>query len=111
MRKRIKGSKTFEEIAGLLEDDDPRLSEIPYEHRRDFLWLFEEVAIGMNSGLIREKVAHYMFGYYAIRCWESKNFWNDIDRDSFYWAVFRDFAEQMKQIEEKFQYNRRDYRF
>jgi hypothetical protein len=40
-----------------------------------FLGFFEEVALMMNSGLIRKEVAHYMFGYYAIHCWDSKNFW------------------------------------
>ena len=52
-----------------------------------------------NSGLLRTSVAHYMFGYYAIRCYQSKNFWNDVNRDSYYWAIFVNFARKMEAIE------------
>jgi hypothetical protein len=65
----------------------------------------------MNSGLIRKQVAHYMFGYYAIQCWENSYFWSDVNRDSTYWLVFQDFAEQMMSIEKHFKYRRRDFVF
>jgi hypothetical protein len=68
MRKRLKENDVFKHICELLEMDDPELINVPFKDKRDFLGLFEEVAIGMNSGLIRLAVAHYMFGYYAIRC-------------------------------------------
>jgi hypothetical protein len=65
----------------------------------------------MNSGLIRKSVAHYMFGYYALRCWESEYFWLDVNRNSPYWAAFRTFVEQMKRIEQGFDYSPRRFRF
>lgn len=65
----------------------------------------------MNSGLVRKDVAHYMFGYYAIRCWESEHFWSEVNRKSIYWALFRDFVEKMKAIEKTFSFRGRRYRF
>jgi hypothetical protein len=111
MRKRLKESEVFEELCSLLETDDPRLSGLSFKDKRSLLGLFEEVALMMNSGLIREDVAHYMFGYYAIRCWESQNFWSDVNRDSIYWALFKDFVEKMKAIETSFSFRSRRYRF
>ncbi len=111
IRKRLKENATFKMIADLTERNDPELMKIPFKDKRDYLGLFEEVAIAMNSGLIRKHVAHYMFGYYAIRCWESTNFWSDVNRNSFYWTLFKDFAEQMKKIEAKFKYRRKNYVF
>jgi len=74
MRVRMKENNTFKEIFALAEADDSRLAEIPFKDKRDVLGFFDEIAIGIESGLIRPEVAHYMFGYYAIRCGESKNF-------------------------------------
>lgn len=111
IRKRLKENDVFKHICVLLETDDPELINVPFKDKRDFLGLFEEVAIGMNSGLIKLSVAHYMFGYYAIRCWESQYFWKDVNRDSIYWIVFKDFVKQMKEIEEAFQFKRRKFKF
>ena len=99
MRKGLKENNLFKELCSLIEDDDPKLSTISFKDKRDLLGFFEEVAIMLNSGVIRKEVVHYMFGYYAIRCWESDKFWKDINRDSPYWALFKNFALQMKQIE------------
>ena len=111
LRKRLKENQTFKEICNLLEIDDQGLREIPFKEKRDFLGLFEEVAIGLNSRLIKLPVAHYMFGYYAVRCWESKHFWSGVNRSSHYWVLFSDFAQRMKRIEESYTFRRRDYRF
>ena len=111
MRQRLKESEVFEELCSLLETDDPRLSEIPFKDKRSLLGLFEEVALMMNSGLIRKDVAHYMFGYYAIRCWESRNFWSDVNRDSIYWSLFKDFVKKMRAIESSFSFRSWRYRF
>ena len=120
MRKRLKENTDFKEICNLLEHDDARLAKIPFKEKRDLLGLFEEIAIMLNSGMIRREVAYYMFGYYAIRCWESDAFWNEVNRESPYWAVFKNFALEMKQIEssEEFktrgetkQFSRRSYWF
>jgi hypothetical protein len=33
-----------------------------------------------NSGLITDELALYMFGYYAILCKNSKNYWHMLNR-------------------------------
>lgn len=111
MRRRLKEKETFKEIADLLEIDDPKLLNIPFKDKRDYLGFFEEIAISMNSGLIRKEVAHYMFGYYSILCWRSSNFWSNVNRDSIYWVVFRDFVEQMEQVEQRFKFERKKFSF
>lgn len=111
MRKRLKENDVFKHICELLERDAPELTDVQFKDKRDFLGLFEEVAIGMNSGLIKLSVAHYMFGYDAIRCWESEYFWNDVNRDSIYWIVFKDFVKQMKETEKAFRFRRSKFRF
>lgn len=40
----------------------------------DFLGLYEELAITVNSEVLAKEVAYYMFGYYAIKC-NSPKFW------------------------------------
>jgi len=54
---------------------------------------------------------HYMFGYYAIRCWESKNFWIDVNKNSIYWSLFIEFTITMKKVEKKYKFKNSQYRF
>lgn len=111
MRKRFKENVCFKDLAGLVENNDPKLVDVPFKDKRDYLGFFEEVSLMVNSGLIKPAVAHYMFGYYAIRCWESDHFWSGVNRDSPYWAIFKDFAAMMKKIEDEFEYDKRKLRF
>lgn len=86
----------------LVENDDDILLSIPYQEKHEFLAIYEEIALAVNSKIISEKVAFYMFGYYVIRCLESINFWkgdNAPDKNSFYWSLFVNFANRMKAIE------------
>ena len=100
----------FRHMCDLLEDDSPYLRDVSYQDKREFLGFFEELALMANSKLIKRRVAHYMFGYYALRCWQSQNFWIDIERQSIYWALFKDFAQQMEDVDRSFRYRRRDFR-
>lgn len=111
MRKRFKENVDFKEMLDLLERDDPKLAKIPFKEKRDLLGFFEEIALMTNTGLIRRPVAHYMFGYYAIKCWESENFWEGVNRRAIYWALFRDFVDQMREVENSFRYHRSTFRF
>jgi len=111
MRKRFKENETFREISALLENDDPKLASEPYKNKRDFLGFFEEIALMVNSGLIKIDVAYYMFGYYAIKCWNSDNFWKDINRKSQYWILFKKFVEKMNEKEASFVYEEKKFRF
>jgi len=114
IRRRLKEDKVFKKIAGLVEIDSPDLLEVPLQEKRDYLGLLEEVALQMNSGLIRKEVAHYMFGYYALRCSKSKYFWkgrNGIKKDSYYWSLFRYFVSEMEKAERSSTFKRRNFKF
>jgi hypothetical protein len=102
LRRQLKDSEVFQDICLKLETDDVGLIDLSFASKRDFLGLFEQVAMSLNSGLLRREVAHYMFGYYAIRCDESKNFWSNVAKDSPYWSLFINFAKSMKIEESKF---------
>ncbi|MBD2311481.1 hypothetical protein H6G20_07395 [Desertifilum sp. FACHB-1129] len=99
MRERFKENDRFQELFEMLDNDDPELAELPYHKKLDFLGFYEDIALMVNSGLLKKPVAHYMFAYYAIRCWESNNFWDNLNRDSPYWFLFRDFVNQMQKVE------------
>lgn len=111
LRRRLKENEIFKHITDLALRNDDALIHVSPADKRDLLGLFEEVALMMNSGLIRKEVAHYMFGSYAIACWQSEHFWNNMDRNSYYWQVFNEFAREMKRIEQHAQYNVRTMRF
>lgn len=102
LRDAFKGNRRFDKLFGLLETDDPSLAQIPFHIKQDFLGFYEDIALLVKSGLMRRTVAHYMFAYYAIRCWNSENFWKGMNKNSPYWWLFRHFAEEMQAIEEKF---------
>jgi hypothetical protein len=92
----------FPRIKNLLENDDTELKSVPYIEKHNFLGLYEEIAISVNSRLMSENIAYYMFWYYAIRCNESDNFWlgdRIIDKDAVYWSLFKKFAERMSLLE------------
>jgi hypothetical protein len=77
-----------------------KLGAIPVRDRRQKLFLFEQVAMLVNSGLMAPAVAHYMFGYHAIKCWDRPEFWPDLpDRDSDYWKLLRGFVQQMRKVD------------
>ena len=81
------------------QDDEKicdQLKSLPFEKKLDFLGFYEELAMMVESGLIRRAVAHYMYGYYAIACWDSVAFWNEEDRDDPYWRLFKNFVEQSR---------------
>lgn len=101
IRLKLKQNETFLRICELLESDDPELTNLDYLSKHEFLGLYEEIALALNSKIINENVAHYMFGYYVIRCWDSDKFWSGINRDSYYWSLFRHFALTMKAVENK----------
>lgn len=105
MAQRLEEDPMFKEICNWLESDDPKLKDVPYPDKVNFLWYFEAVAMLMHSDLVRKELVHYWFSYYALSCWESKNFWKPgesgfaIGRDSIYWILFKAFVEDMQQVE------------
>lgn len=90
------GNKSFNEIRGLLEKDDPKLKDVGFEEKRAYLTFFEEIAVLKNTRLINGDLAYYMFGYYATKCLESKNFWLGMNKEDVFWNVFLRFATEMQ---------------
>jgi hypothetical protein len=111
MRRRFLENQTFREICQMLITGDDALRSVPLQDKRNFGGFIEEVALMVNARLIRKEVAHYMFGYYAILCWESEQFWDGLDRNAIYWSLFRDFAKEMKALERGFSFRRRRLKF
>ncbi len=111
LRRRLKENPVFKEICALMFANDPRLASIDPQDKRDFIGLLEEVALQVNSGLIRPELAHYMFGYYTISCLESVHFWANLTLDETYWNLFYDFAREMKVRETTHAYSRDKLRF
>ena len=101
IRQRQKDNQAFQNIRTLLDNGDKALEDVPITDRMNFLGYFEELAIMVNSKIISIDIAHYMLGYYAIRCFESDCFWKGINKDSHYWYLFKKFADEMKQVEKK----------
>lgn len=95
MRRRFLEDPSFREILNYLDHDDPRLCEVPVQERRNLVGFLEEVALTVNSKILRPQVAHYMFGYYVRLVDSSKYFWEGLDKDSEYWTLFRTFAKTM----------------
>jgi predicted ATPase len=112
MRSRLREDESFKRIC---EHDDERLREESLVEKDRFIGFFEELALLRNSGFINDHVTLYMFGYFAVRCFESKNLWNTSEKDSHLnrdhplWALFMDFAEQMQGAERTFRYERRHF--
>jgi hypothetical protein len=61
-------------ICVLLETDDDKLRSLSRQEKTKFLGYYEQVAIAYNSRILKRNITHYMFGYYAIQCFESKKF-------------------------------------
>ncbi len=95
MRRRFLETPQHREILELLQAKDKEIRNISIQEKRNFVGFFEEVALMVNSKLIKRSVAHYMFGYYVLLTSDSEDFWVGLDRESEYWTVFRQFAEQM----------------
>jgi hypothetical protein len=111
IQKRIKEDPSFVRISALLENEDISLQKIPFKEKSRYLELFEELALLMNSKIISKQVIFYMFGYYTIDCWESTYFWNNINKESKYWALFKDFALTMKKMDSDFAFSSKDLHF
>ena len=62
-----------------------------------------------NSRIVNDHVTLYMFGYWAVRCNQSQNFWHGLNREQPLWALFFDFAKEMEVAQKRFHFDRRQY--
>lgn len=100
-RQKLKENDSLKKIIGLLETEDPGIRYVSLTDRYLFLGFYEEIALLVNSKVLKPEIAHYMFAYYAKKCWTSDDFWFDLNRQSMYWRIFREFVEAMISLEEK----------
>jgi len=100
----------FARLTELLETDDSGLGEICARDKWRYLCFFEEVALLLRAGLIRDELACYMFGYYALLCDRSHSFWSEsFPKDETYWPLFFDFVKQMRIVERSKKLDRRAF--
>lgn len=110
MRSRLRGNDKFGHICQLLETDAEELRLVPLIDKDNFIGFFEELTLLWNSRVFSDEVVYYMFGYFAIKCWDSENFWCDLNRSSLEWSHFRGMVERLKAIRSRFKPSRRRYR-
>src|ERR1700731_1841586 len=56
-------NKDIQEIIILLEDDPHgKLAKIHFSKKEAFVGYYEEIALMVESGLLKERIAYYMFG-------------------------------------------------
>lgn len=95
MRRRFLENHEFRRILDFAAVDDPLLSKVSIQDRRNLIGFLEEIALMVNSGMIHRSVAYYMFGYYFRVVDRSAHLWDGLDRGSRYWSVFRNFAAEV----------------
>jgi hypothetical protein len=96
MRRRFLEDERFRVLLNLLASRDPGIRETPIQDRRNLVGFLEEVALMVNSRIIKPEVAHYMFGYYVNLIAETDEFWEGLEPKSEYWRVYWDFVQTMK---------------
>ena len=111
LRDKYNNDPTFIKIREIIDNPDNKdISRgVNPDEKRKFLGFYEEIAIMVNSKLIKEELAFYMFGYYAIRCCELDVFKTYINDEKEYWSVFSEFATKMKKYQDninQFDYNK-----
>ncbi len=98
-REKMNSDENVKTILKMLEDNNDEIENLPRINRFKFIGYFEDIALLMNSNYIKPEIVHYMFAYYAKMCWNNEKFWHDINRDSHYWRVFKEFVKKMEMLE------------
>jgi len=86
-------------VLALLDGDDPRLTQWDmWAMKRKFLTFIEEIQLLVKSDLLDDRVAYYMFGYYALRARDGQNFNAGINPAEMYWQLFFDFCRDAEEF-------------
>src|SRR5579862_2604430 len=101
MRRRFLETIQYREILDMLQSGDGAIATSSIQERRNFVGFLEEIALMVNSKLIRLEVAQYMFGYYVLLVSRCDRFWEGLDRGDIYWTLFNHFAEEMAAMEKQ----------
>lgn len=99
MRRRFLEDQVFRSILNLLAHDSEALESVAIQDRRNLVGFLEEVALMVNSRLIRPRVAQYMFGYYVLLIDDSTHFWHGLEKKSIYWNLFHGFAKSIREMQ------------
>lgn len=105
----MRGNPRFVNLCELLETDSPALRTVPLLDKDNFIGFFEELTLLWNSMVFNDEIVYYMFGYYALRCHKSENFWSDLNRNQIQWAHFNDFVKRLEDIESSYKPSRRRF--
>lgn len=101
--RRLFDDAELRSVLALLDADDPRLTQWDmWALKRKFLTFIEEIQLLVEAGLLNGQVAHYMFGYYALRARDGPNFGVGIDPAGMYWQLFYDFCSDAERYFESF---------
>jgi len=101
MRRRFLETTQYREILDMLQSGDPAIAKSSIQERRNFVGFLEEIALMVNSRLIRPEVAQYMFGYYVLLVARCDPFWEGLNRKDLYWTLFNHFAVEMEKMEKQ----------
>ena len=99
MRRRFLETPQYREILDMLQSGDPAIAKSSIQERRNFVGFLEEIALMVNSRLIRPEVAQYMFGYYVLLVARNEPFWEGLEKGDVYWTLFHHFAQEMARRE------------
>jgi hypothetical protein len=64
----------------------------------NFMGFYEELAIMVNSHLMKPEVAYYTFGVDAVEFWNSETSWHNEPT----WKLFRSFVEEVMRFQDRF---------
>lgn len=102
MRKRFEESAPIQRVREALESEkEDSLAALSKKDKVDFLAFYEDLALMVDSGLMRSEIAQYWFSFYILMANDEQGFWADLDANLPYWKVVRQFATDMQRAEEK----------
>ena len=101
-REKLRNNAILKNILELLAANNIEgIQKLSKSDKYFFIGFYEEVALMVNSKIMRPEIAHYMFAHYAKMCLKNEEFWLDINKEGAHWRVFHEFVEQMVELEKK----------
>jgi hypothetical protein len=98
LRDRFKGNEKFMAIQRLVEEDkNEDLQKLPTQDKNDLIGMFEEIYLLSGNGTISKQIIYYMFGQYALDCYQNKILQEQLNLDKApYWQQFRNFCKDVE---------------
>jgi len=100
MRKRFEESPSIKRVRDALESDGKdAFATLTKNDKVDFLAFYEDLALMVDTRMMRFDIAQYWFSFYVIMANDEDAFWVGLDPNLPYWKVVRQFAAKMKLAE------------